>query len=430
MNRERRLSVWIPLAAALGILAPRPAAAETGLRVEGEVRARAEADRRDFDPAAPAMQYSDLRTRIAVEAIREGNARVFVQFQDSRRLGGRDGSGNPASGTLNGGSNVDVHQAFVRIDRLGADGLHLQAGRYEVNLGNQRVFGAVGWHNVGRAWEGVSLGCGASENDVTLHWLKGLERNDPDGNTDHDIVGLDGRFPGAGLELFAFLERNGEELTVDEAGTTENRLRRYDLGGYFRREFGAFGVEANGVYQLGERAVENGDFGVLQEISAFLATAEVSYRVPGEKKIRLAAGADYASGDSDTGDDTFEAYDNLYYTGHKFRGSMDYFIGSETTGLLDLVARCSMEAAPGWILRADLHHFRTAEEFIGFEGEKASSLGYEIDVTATTTRVAGVRFDGGASLFLSSDEYAGMEDHDPGLWAFTMMTVEFGVDIP
>jgi len=411
----------IPIAFLLLLLWALPAGADTKIEVSGQVRARAEVDKRSFDTDAPKLQYTDLRTRLGMQATLHSNTSAFVQLQDSRRLGGTNGDGLAASGTLNGGDNVDIHQAYLHIRQLGAEGLGLRLGRYELNLGNQRVFGSVGWHNVGRSWEGASLWYRCSFAKTTGYWLKRAERNDPGGNQDFDVVGLYAEIPRAGVHLFGFYEYDAEEV----AGSDINSLDRADLGLYLKRSYGGADFEANGVFQTGKQGIPSGDVVCDQDISAFLVTAELGYQFSCERHTRFAAGVDYASGDSDPADDTHETYDNLYYTGHKFRGYMDYFLSSNTEGLIDLMGRVSMDPSPGWTLKADVHYFRTAQEYTDFEGEETSAVGWEVDCTVGTTRVAGVQIEGGASLFLPSDSYAGFADGDPGFWGYIMMTTGF-----
>ena len=85
--------------------------ADTDLDITGQIRFRSELDKKSFDEEARTLEYSDLRTRVNLEAIKDGNARVFIQLQDSRRLGGQTADGDDLSGTLNDGKNVDLHQA-------------------------------------------------------------------------------------------------------------------------------------------------------------------------------------------------------------------------------------------------------------------------------------------------------------------------------
>ncbi len=407
-----------------------PSLAETEVNFTGQVRVRTEGDKRSFQAGAPTKETTFLRTRLALEAIYEEYTHVFIQLQDSRTWGGTTQSGQGASGTLADGENVDLHQAFIKMDRLFGPNWGLQAGRYELNLGNQRVFGAVGWHNVGRSWEGANLWYEVPAVSVTGYWLKRWERNDSVRNSDFNIFGANAKIKDYGAELFFFWENDANKNLVPDFDSNTNALDRLDLGGYYRKVFGVTDVEVNAVYQFGNRALVQTtarDTSVTgQDISAYLITAEVGVTVSEEKKARIAALIDFASGDDDPTGGTFKTYDNLYYTGHKFRGRMDYFLASNEQGLMDLMLRGSVAPASGWELRADIHYFMTAEKYVDFDAQETSAVGWEVDLAARTTRIAGMKVDGGLAFFVPDDSFAGFADTKTGLWGYVMLTGNFG----
>jgi len=413
----RSVSAVAAVLAASALFAP---AAGGEISFDGNVRVRTELDARAFDPDATTRETTDLRVRLGARANLADNGFAYVQIQDSRRFGGTiDGAGT--SGTLNHGANVDVHQAYLRIDRFLSQSWGLQAGRFELNLGNERVFGAVGWNNVGRSWEGFDTWVDLGPARVDGFWLKAAERNDADANRDFDIFALYATLPGPGVQLGAFFESDAK---VAPAVGGNGRLERYDLVAYAKRAYSGFDVEANLVYQLGtQERINAASLAEEADVAAYLVTLEVG--VPIGSRGRVAAGVDLASGDDDPGDDEIRSYDNLYYTGHKFRGSMDYFLASSPPGLLDAMLRGSFQPAEGWTVKGDFHLFRTAADYTDFQGAKTTDVGMELDLQAVTTRVRGVQVEMGASLFLPSESFAGTADPDPGLWSYTALTAAF-----
>lgn len=397
--------------------------ADNSLEVSGQVRARFEIDQKNFSPSAATRSFFDLRTRLATHFLIQNNTHFFAQLQDSRRLGGQNSLGEDQSGTLNDSRNVDVHQAYLKIDELWQNGIGIQIGRFEVNLGNQRVFGSVGWSNVGRSWEGAHVFLDRARFDVSGFWLKRREVNDPLENRDFDIWGINARLKDYSSEFFLFRELDADRFT-DGIPTSIDRLDRISTGLYAKRIYDPVDLEINVVYQLGQQRAFIDSLFSEQDISAMLITFEAGYTVDGDRNARVAAGFDYASGDEDPTDDTHKAYDNLYYTGHKFRGYMDYFIGSNTEGLFDLIVKGKMSPVEGWLLSADLHYFRTDEEFVGLNDEESNHVGVEIDLGVSTDKIPGVNFTSGSSIFIPGDAYAG-EENDPGLWIYTMFTASF-----
>jgi len=408
----------------LAVVMPlRGVVAETEVTIGGEVRWRNEWDKRSFDPDATVGAYGDLRTRLSVDALVDSNARAFMQFQDSRRLGGRSAAGEYTSGTLVSGFNVDMHQAYVEILKWTDYGLSFKGGRFEVALGNERVFGTVGWSNVGRSWEGVEFGWKGKCLDVRFLGLWRRELGDEYQDRDYKIAGLVSAQPKIGSELFVFRELDSDKL-VEGASSGIKALDRISLGGHIKRAIGPVTLESNLVYQFGERRHIGGDGYFAQDISAFLVTAEISGVVHERRKIALGAGVDYASGDDDPNDDTFSGYDNLYYTGHKFRGHMDYFVESRPEGLVDIIARASGEIVSGWMVGAHFHHFMSAADYVGAGGAKTNKIGSELDVFWSTREIRGALLNQGVSAFFPSRAYSAA-GADPAIWWYWMMTVAF-----
>ena len=403
-----------------------PAQADTDIKVSGQVRLREQFEDKSFDTSAAGNQFADMRTRVNVEVTVDDNAHGFIQFQDSRIAGA-----NSLSGTLNDGKNVDLHQAFIQIDNIFGEGWGGKAGRFEFSHGNERVFGPVGWDNVGRSWEGIMLWLDKPKCKSTVFALKGLELQDNGYNRDFDIFGLYSNIKAmenCNLDLFGFYEYDAD---TNGYATGINKLDRINLGLYYQRTYQQFDFELNGVYQFGTmpRGMLPFDSSEL-DISAFMFTFEAGYSFVGPSNARIAAGIDYSSGDDGSDTTKFKAYQNSYYTGHRFRGYMDYFVSSNTPGLMDLMLRAKVDPTPGWTVRGDLHYFQTAEKYIDpmdtLGLTTTSDVGIEFDLTVSTTRVAGVNLDAGVSIFLPEDAFAGMKNPDPGFWVWSMATLNFG----
>ena len=408
------------------------AQADADINVSGQVRLRDQLDKKGFDTSATTTTFTEMRTRVGVAATVNDNAHVFIQFQDSRTGGGLSRFGQPTSGTLNDAHNVDIHQAYIQLDNIFGEGWGGKAGRFEFNRGNQRVFGAVGWHNVGRSWDGSMLWYDNPDFKITGFWLKALELQYPTYNRDFDIFGLYGNIPSANLDLFGFYEYDAD---TNGYATGINQLDRINLGLYYYRTYQQLDFELNGVYQFGTMPTHKPTLPMPWwdtvktewDIAAFMFTFEAGYSFVGSGNARVAVGIDYASGDDGSDTTKCKTYQNSYYTGPKFRGYMDYFLGSHDAGLMDLMLRGKVDPTPGWTVRGDLHYFTTAENYISpIDTSTTTDVGIEFDLTVSTSRVAGVNLDAGASIFLPKEAFAGMRDPDPGFWLWSMATVNFG----
>jgi alginate export protein len=393
--------------------------AETEIEISGQVRVRNEVEEKTLGHNYGTRSFQVMRTRIAVDAAVDSNAHAFVQFQDSRMFGDYDQFGSLQSGTLNDGENVDIHQAYIQVDRIAVDGVGGKAGRFEFNLGNQRVFGAVGWHNVGRSWEGVQIWYEHSRYKVTGFYLKVFEKNHLRFHRDYDIYGGVLAIESLNLELFGIYEWDAEP----QAGS--NALNRISFGGYLKRQHHQFDVKVNAVYQSGDMHEV--------DIAAYMFAGEIGYTFQCERKTRFALGFDIASGDDTPADLESKTYNNLYYTGHAFRGHMDYFVNSNTEGLMDLMFRARTNPAEGWVVKTDVHYFMTAQDYWDqYDSAYTSDVGIEIDASVATTRVKGIKFATGFSVFLPQESFVRLEtwqslltDTDPTWWIYHQATIDF-----
>ncbi len=375
------------------------------VKITGQVRWRAETEShpRPLSTApAGANSFALLRTRVGAEFSNSGSTRAFVQLQDARFLG------RPNSGSLIDDESLGIHQAFLEVLDFLAEGLDFQAGRFEMNYGNQRLVGAVGWSNTGRAFDGVRVGLGVAERRVQLFATKLADRTGTRPDQDRNFYGGVARFKELGLEPFLFYDRDNEDAT----GTTSASISRFTAGTYLSRKQDAIDVNANVAFQFGKL----GD----TDLSAYLLAGEVGV-TPEDSKVRLFGGVDYASGD-DPDSDSFNAFNNLYYTGHKFRGVFDQFLASGPTGLLDAYGGVKAQWPPRWTTGATFHVLRAAQSFMVPAGEQ-SALGNELDVFTKHKVNANTALQLGGAWFMPDEAVFG--DPSAPLWGYAMVTVGF-----
>lgn len=129
---------------------------EDVLKFNLEIRIRGEEEDRNFD-LGDYNSFTLLRTRFSATIKPLPNLAAFVQMQDSRVYG-------QEPSTLAHTGNVDLHQAYVKASGVIWRWLDVQFGRFEANLGEERLVGAVGWSNVGRSFDGSRLTFNLSQN--------------------------------------------------------------------------------------------------------------------------------------------------------------------------------------------------------------------------------------------------------------------------
>jgi len=392
-----------------------------GLTIDGQIRERTEFIDKSFYDEDEMYERSFLRTRLGLSYTRIENTKLYVQIQDSRVLGMN-------SSDLTNDFNLGIHQAYIKFKCRKNNSLWMQAGRFEVAYGRQRVLGAVGWSNVGRTFDGFRAGYVGDNVKLDLFLLKIDERyynyyEFPyldyylyDEN-DQVLYGLYIKLLEDHLHLFGLYDYDHLELT-NEAGDLKPRLSRWTFGGHYNRTM------KSGFDVVLDLALQSGSY-YYADISAYMFAGEFGYMFEHEMNPRAAFGFDITSGDDGTEADEINTYDNLYYTGHAFRGYMDYFIGSPPEGLMDLVGRFKFNPAPDWTAAVDAHLFRTMEEHIvpGTSGEETSNaIGQEIDVTVKRAIYSGLAAQLGASMFFPSDDW--YPDGSTATWFYFMLTAD------
>jgi len=377
--------------------------------VDGQIRLRLELDDKSFAPNTDANDFTLMRTRLGLKVNPAEKVTVVLQFQDSRTFG-------TELSTLADMGNLDLHQGYVRLDDfLGAEGLTFQVGRQEISFGGERLIGPVGWHNVGRSFDGgrLYLTRPAIRAEFWAAKTNELYDNTPAENRDKNIFGFD-------LELVRLPEFAPRgyyigEIDNDRSSAGLRKLSRHTLG-----------VQATGKagrldYDL-ETALQTGELGG-RDISAYLAALALGCTFKPETGTRLSAGYDYLSGNDGSAD--YKAFNTLYATNHKFYGSMDYFINIPAAtgglGLKDFMVKFQHKFHPQVTCKADFHLFRYARE--DSFGQKA--LGKELDLSLLYNCRKLVKNTIGLSIFIPDEVFERTRGDRTAYWMYYMMTVDF-----
>jgi len=388
------------------------------VKFDGQIRARNEADARDFNSDTEVNTYSLLRTRFGAAIQPTSDVNVYIQIQDSRAFGSEPS-------TLANTANVDIHQAFFQVNDLWGYPLTLKIGRQEMVYGNQRLIGAVGWSNVGRSFDAAKLSIG-KKNTLDLFSAIINENNTPvtgaatpaavegEENTDFNFVGAYYKHrnnPDYMLDIYGLFESNLNESIPDE-----NDLNRLTLGSYNKGKFGnSFDFETEVALQLGKR--------MGQDVSAFMLTGALGYTFQTAKAPSVSIGIDYLSG-SEAGDEDYNTFDTIFATNHKFYGYMDYFINipdnTNDAGLVDIMAKVNYPLSNSLKFNAHFHNFQTAK------GDE-KNLGNELDLILDYQYNKVASFQFGVSAFVPGDlteQIFGGND-DIGFWSHTTFLVTF-----
>jgi len=353
--------------------------------INGQIRYRYEAGDKDFTDQTDFASTSLLRSRLNVKFHPADQATVVMQIQDSRTFG-------EELSTLTDGSadNLDLHQAYFQLDDFFLPDLSLKAGRFEAVYGPQRLIGAVGWHNIGRSFDGLVMTYKLQSMKLDLFHMN-------DAGTDVNGGWLTLKVPDwQSTQLFTI--KDGQRLTA---------------GLYAKGKLGSIYYEAEFASQSGEMAVGIDYAAWMGALNATLAL----------ESFKLSGGIDILSGDDASTGDKYECFSTLYATNHKYYGSMDYFLNlpvhTSNLGLVDIHVKAAGKAILGWSPAVAFHMFNSQVESAAGE----SDFGSELDVAVKHKYNDKVSIVGGYSMFMPGALKAA--EGVNGQWAYLMTVVNF-----
>ncbi|MBT3732161.1 MAG: alginate export family protein [Candidatus Marinimicrobia bacterium] len=336
------------------------------LKFSGQVRQRFEMVDKDFTNTTSFNNKNYLRTRFAVSYDNDDYS-TFVQLQDSRIFG-------TETNTLKDGTAdaLDVHQAYFKLKNLFGVPLTAKVGRFEAAYGPQRLMGAVGWHNIGRSFDGVIFNLTNDFANVDFFNFKQVEASTVNDNDDFNVRGAYAHLSLMdGHKTQAFAIQDGDRMT---------------FGGYGK------GVFAGVSYEL-EFAMQNGTESDDVNYGGMMYGLNAGYKIAG---MTLSAGVDFVSGDDTTTTDVNESFNTLYATNHKYYGYMDYFLNLPVhtggLGLSDIHVKMSGLKVAGHVVNVAYHMFNA--------DQSEDSFGNELDITLVKKYADNVKIVAGYSIFM------------------------------
>lgn len=375
------------------------------ISMEGSVRWRSEFDDKDFVDSTAMYERTFLRMRFGTRFQIGDNSLAYIQFQDSRNVGTN-------SAGLTNDSNLGIHQAYIKVAGLFNEGFTLQIGRFGAPYGRERLLGTVGWHNVGRTFDGIRGNYASADYKIDVFTLKIDDRsfNSPPNENDWTLYGAYGFFMEDRFHLFALYDWDQEPVNGADA------MKRSTIGAYYKH------TTQNDLKLELDAAIQRGSQDT-RKVDGYIVAGDISYGFKREYKPVLGIGIDITSGDDGSDSTTIKSFNNLYYTGHKFRGFMDYFLGPTKEGLVDLVLHGGIKPSKVSLLKVDFHFFKTMENLAGADSVNYKDLGQEIDITAKYTWEKGITFQGGFSAFLASDNWK--PEVSRTTWLYGMIVASF-----
>jgi len=362
----------------------------------GQVRPRIEF--RDPASGGDSDSFTTMRTRLQAKATLERQTSAFVQWQDVRLWG-------EESNTLGDFSadHIDVHQAYIDFKDFADYGFDLRLGRQEINLGGQRLVGAVGWTSQGRSFDGARLALTPGDAKIDLLGIRLADATAAAHADNAYLAGAYATLPSAfNMELY---------LLYNSAGAATDQIT---LGLRRAGKAGAFPYRVEAAYQTGERGG--------QDVAALLIGLRAGTKLG---KGTATLWFDYLSGDDDPSDGETKVFDTLFATNHKFYGAADLFLNipahTAGGGLQDIAFKLKWPLG-SIALKADIHSFSLVEKGT----LESAHLGEEIDLTLSHKYSGDVGLTAGLSRVLADDSLGAIGRlADDATWAFFMVDARF-----
>jgi hypothetical protein len=381
---------------------------QTNLKIDTQFRYRHEMVNKNFNSEIGSNNLNLLRTRVGVSYKPISILSGYIQFQDSRITG-------EENSTMDGSADyLDLHQAFFLVDSIFSIPLSLKLGRFEHNLANERLIGAVGWHNIGRSFDGFSLFYQTELGPLSLFNYKIREALQPKNENDLNLMGAT-----INLNLSNKIEADFFGLRRKEYGF--EGLDEFTLGSYL---FGSFG-DLRGTLEL---AYQIGRLDSLKDVSAYLFSLNLNY-VFAKNKIKpsFIVGLDYLSGDDDLTDRDSKVFNTLYATNHKFYGIMDYFLNilhdTYGAGLTDLYLGGSVRPSIKSQVILTYHKFNASKKLPLSASESDKSFGNEIDLILNLKYNQYISLQAGGAVFFPGKIFEMLKGADNSTFFYLAATV-------
>ena len=334
--------------------------------------------------------------------------KAYFQLQDSRLLGNQN---NYAGQTGLDNSYPTFHQFYGQVSGPFNGKNRIRFGRFEMPLGNQRIFARSNWGNYGRSFEGITNSRNTRQGEILFFHLVNTDLYPMNDQFDYVIDGFYAtsniqtlrnrgtqsiesektKYPNSGVLLDYYLFN--ENIVVSPG---ENTKKRQTLGARIDKKFTRFSIEAEGAYQTGKYYSDN--------IEAYLLSLNLEFPInfiPFTKSISFSQ--EYISGDKyhlGGSDGVLSGFAKPFGAGHKFHGYYDNplhknFENNSHAGLNEWFIKTKHEIFPDLDLVVKYHSFKDAID--------ANTYGQELDFVLSKKLPLGGKVVQGYSAYFTED---------------------------
>jgi len=398
---------------------------KTDWSLDGQVQLRSELDGRDFSNKTYPLTFTSMRTRIGLNGNISDKIYLYVQAQDSRVFG--------VEPTVTSNiANLDLHQGYVKLIEPLNLPINVQAGRFEMQYGTERFFGAGNWTYGGRSFDGVKFqyaglikvdAFALSDYEGTAYVTSAASSAysyPAKSDTGSSIYGLwinsDKILDKNVIDLFAYYD-----ISRKQTNGKDDDNKTATIGINHRGEYGPFSSLTEGGVQTGKRGAK--------DVSAYLVSVQGFYKI---EDLKMGLGVDLVSGTKPSDSAKINTFYSSYATSHRFYGYMDYFYKSPSTtynfGINDLyITSLYTPKDCDFTFGANYHMLSSNVK----NSAEMSSLGRELDVTVAYNILKKTTITWGGSLFSEGNlmksyfNTAKISRENAGYWSYIMITANF-----
>lgn len=285
------------------------------------------------------------------------------------------------------------------------EGFFAKLGRQSLIYDDERILGGLDWNVAGRYHDALKLGYADESNKVDL--VLAFNQNDDsrtsggtyyDSSTGQPYKSMQTLWYhyGKSSSPFGFsvlLMNLGWETGSSDLNKSETKYMQ-TVGTDITYKPTDWNIHGAFYYQMGKNKSD-------VKTSALMASAKVGYTIDQQWGVNV--GYDYLSGE-DGQSSTYNAFDPLYGTHHKFYGAMDYFYASSfvsgvAPGLQDIQAGATFKASKKVNMSLNYHYFLIAVEV----NELDKGLGHEIDYQIDWSIMKDVKLSAGYSFMRGTE---------------------------
>jgi hypothetical protein len=303
------------------------------------------------------------------------------------------------------------HQFYGQVSGPFNGKNRIRFGRFEMPLGNQRIFGRSNWGNYGRSFEGITNSRNTRQGEILFFHLVNTDLYPMNDQFDYVIDGFYAtsniqtlrnrgtqsiesektKNPDSGV-LFDYYLFN-ENIVVSPG---ENTKKRQTLGARIDKKFTRFSIEAEGAYQTGKYYSDN--------IEAYLLSLNLEFPIsfiPFTKSISFSQ--EYISGDKyhlGGSDGVLSGFAKPFGAGHAFHGYYDNplhkkFANNSHAGLNEWFIKTKHEIFPDLNIVVKYHSFKDAID--------VNTYGQELDFVLSKKLPLGGKIVQGYSAYFTED---------------------------